>query len=168
MGRGTTNCIWKHIKKAIANIPVLTYYDLEKPVTIQTDMSDVGVGAVLLQNEKPVKSLERLWKKLRSNWKRDESCCVWITQVQRLLLRKTYRIRSSTIRSNQQQASKRSTRKTVKNDAFNTEFWLQNNIQEEQWRTYHIYPTPLLGQDRTQGQFLKRSLTGLNSEFSFS
>ena len=31
-----------------------------------------------------------------------------------------------------------------------------------------IYPTPPLGQDMTQGQFFKRSLTGLNSEFSFS
>ena len=31
-----------------------------------------------------------------------------------------------------------------------------------------IYPTPPLGQDMTQGQFLKRSLPGLNSEFSFS
>ena len=33
---------------------------------------------------------------------------------------------------------------------------------------HHIYPTPPLGQDMTQGQFFKRSLTGLNSEFSFS
>ena len=33
---------------------------------------------------------------------------------------------------------------------------------------YHIYPTPPLGQDMTQGQFFKRSLTGLKSEFSFS
>ena len=29
-------------------------------------------------------------------------------------------------------------------------------------------PTPPLGQDMTHGQFFKRSLTGLNSEFSFS
>ena len=29
-------------------------------------------------------------------------------------------------------------------------------------------PTPLLGQNMTQGQFFKQSLTGLNSEFSFS
>ena len=29
-------------------------------------------------------------------------------------------------------------------------------------------PTPPLGQDMTQGQFFKRSLAGLNSEFSFS
>ena len=34
--------------------------------------------------------------------------------------------------------------------------------------SYHIYPTPPLGQDMTQGQFFKRSLTGLNSEFAFS
>ena len=33
---------------------------------------------------------------------------------------------------------------------------------------FHIYPTPPLGQDMTQGQFFKRSLLGLNSEFSFS
>ena len=31
-----------------------------------------------------------------------------------------------------------------------------------------IYPTPPLGQDMTQGQFFKRSLADLNSEFSFS
>ena len=31
-----------------------------------------------------------------------------------------------------------------------------------------IYPTPPLEQDMTQGQFFKRSLAGLNSEFSFS
>ena len=33
---------------------------------------------------------------------------------------------------------------------------------------YHIYPTPPLGQDIIQGQYFKRSLTGLNLEFSFS
>ena len=31
-----------------------------------------------------------------------------------------------------------------------------------------IYPTPPLGQDMTQGQFFKRRLRDLNSEFSFS
>ena len=33
---------------------------------------------------------------------------------------------------------------------------------------YPIYPTSPLGQDMTQGQFFKRGITGLNSEFSFS
>ena len=32
-------------------------------------------------------------------------------------------------------------------------------------KVYHIYPIPPLGQDMTQGQCFKRSLTGLNSEF---
>ena len=32
----------------------------------------------------------------------------------------------------------------------------------------YYLPTPPLGQDMTQGQFFKRSLTGLNSEFSFN
>lgn len=51
---------FEDIKKAIANTPILAYYDLEKPVTIQTDMSDVGVGAVLLQNGKPVSYASRV------------------------------------------------------------------------------------------------------------
>ena len=33
---------------------------------------------------------------------------------------------------------------------------------------YPYLPTPPLGQDITQGQFLSEVLTGLNSEFSFS
>ena len=33
---------------------------------------------------------------------------------------------------------------------------------------WYYLPTPPLWQDMTQGQFFKRSLTGLNSEFSFS
>ena len=35
-------------------------------------------------------------------------------------------------------------------------------------KIYLYLPTPPLGQDMTQGQFFKRSLTGFNSEFSFS
>ena len=56
-------CNKEHLKrkKAIANTPVLTYYNLEKPFIIQTDMSDVGVGAVLLQNGKPVSYNSRVW-----------------------------------------------------------------------------------------------------------
>ena len=47
----------------------------------------------------------------------------------------------------------------------------QNNTYEasskKNQRVYHIYPTPPLGQDMTQDQFFKRSLTRFNSEFSF-
>ena len=54
--------------KAIAKTPVLTYYDLEKPVTIQTDMCDVGVGAVLLQNGKPVSYTSRVSNDYEKNY----------------------------------------------------------------------------------------------------
>ena len=68
---------FEDIKKAIANTPVLTYYNLEKPVMMQTDVSDVDVKAVFLQNGKPVSYTSRIW----NNYERDESCSVWITQV---------------------------------------------------------------------------------------
>ena len=86
---------FEDIKKAKANTLVLTYYDLEKPVTIQTDISDVGVGAVPLQNGKPVSYASRVWNDCKKTThqlgekKRVESCCVLITQVQQLLLQKT-------------------------------------------------------------------------------
>ena len=44
----------------------------------------------------------------------------------------------------------------------------ENSDEDQIMQEDHIYPTPPLGQDMTQGQFFKRSLTGLNSEFSFS
>ena len=48
------------------------------------------------------------------------------------------------------------------------------NLHIDQRNSILIYfllsylPTLPLGQDTTQGQFFKQSLTGLNSEFSFS
>ena len=46
----------------------MAYYDLEKPVTIQTDMSDVGVGTVLLQNGKPVSYASKVWNDYEKNY----------------------------------------------------------------------------------------------------
>ena len=51
----------------------------------------------------------------------------------------------------------------IKTIEFQSDF---NKIKKKQ--DIHIYQPPLPGQDMTQGQFFKRSLTGLNSEFSFS
>ena len=42
------------IKELVAQAPVLQYYNVEKPVTIQCDASGQGLGAVLLQEGKPV------------------------------------------------------------------------------------------------------------------
>ena len=42
------------IKKLVTNYPVLRYYDVNEPVVIQCDASEVGLGAALLQNGQPV------------------------------------------------------------------------------------------------------------------
>ena len=42
------------IKKLVTEAPVLRYYDVKKPVTIQCDSSERGLGAVLLQEGQPV------------------------------------------------------------------------------------------------------------------
>ena len=52
---------FKDIKKVIISTPISTYYNLERPVMIQTDMSDVGMGAVLLQDGKPASYVSRVW-----------------------------------------------------------------------------------------------------------
>ena len=45
---------------------------------------------------------------------------------------------------------------------------IESNLIMRIYKWFYIYlPTPPLEQDMTQGQFFKRSLTGLNSEFSF-
>ena len=42
------------IKKEIAAAPILAYYNPKKPNALQTDASCKGLGACLLQNQKPV------------------------------------------------------------------------------------------------------------------
>ena len=42
------------IKKEITAAPILAYYNPKKPTVLQTDASCKGLGACLLQNEKPV------------------------------------------------------------------------------------------------------------------
>ena len=42
------------IKKEVTAAPILAYYNPKKPMVLQTDASCKGLGACLLQNEKPV------------------------------------------------------------------------------------------------------------------
>ena len=46
---------FKKIKQLVSQAPVLQYYDVNKPVTIQCNASGKGPGAVLLQDNKPVR-----------------------------------------------------------------------------------------------------------------
>ena len=44
----------RKIKDAVCTSPVLRNYSLDEEVTLQCDKSQVGLGAVLLQNGRPV------------------------------------------------------------------------------------------------------------------
>ena len=43
-----------HVKEMIVSAPGLAYYDVNKPVVIQCNPSQSGLGATLLQEELPV------------------------------------------------------------------------------------------------------------------
>ena len=48
------------IKKEITNAPVLAYFDQSKTITVQSDASKMGLGAVVLQDGKPVVYASRI------------------------------------------------------------------------------------------------------------
>ena len=61
------------IKKGVRQGCVLSpnlsaYYDLKKPCTIQCDDSNIAVGAVLLQNSRPVAFASRKLTPSEKNW----------------------------------------------------------------------------------------------------
>ena len=45
---------FERIKEILTKDPVLTYFDVAKPVTVSCDASKSGLGAMLLQDEKPI------------------------------------------------------------------------------------------------------------------
>ena len=46
--------VFHFIKKEITTAPILAYYNPKKPTVLQTDASCKGLGACLLQNQRPV------------------------------------------------------------------------------------------------------------------
>ena len=45
---------FERLKSLLSTAPVLQYYDVNKDVVVQCDSSQAGLGAVLLQNGRPV------------------------------------------------------------------------------------------------------------------
>ena len=45
---------FKQMKKKIVRAPILAYYNLKKETILQTDASSKGLGACLLQDQKPI------------------------------------------------------------------------------------------------------------------
>ena len=53
-GNCTYDATFQHVKDAIISDSTLRYFDPSLPVTIQVDASQVGLGVMLLQNNKPI------------------------------------------------------------------------------------------------------------------
>ena len=56
------------VKEMIVSAPVLAYYDVKKPVVIQCDASQSGLGAALLQEERPVAFSSRVMTQTEQNY----------------------------------------------------------------------------------------------------
>ncbi len=64
------------LKQMISQPPVLQYYDLDEEVTLETDASDYGLGAVLLQNGRPVAFASRTLTQSERRYSQIEKECL--------------------------------------------------------------------------------------------
>ena len=67
------------IKKFLTEAPALRYYDINKPVTVQCDASQSGLGAVLLQDGQPVCYASRALTDTESRYAQIEKEMIAIT-----------------------------------------------------------------------------------------
>ena len=58
----------KRIKRAISEAPILQYFDPQKTITLQVDSSLHGIGAVIMQEGKPVEYASRALTRAEKNW----------------------------------------------------------------------------------------------------
>ena len=68
----------QQIKKLISVAPVLRYYDVNLPVTLESDSSDVGLGAVITQQGQPIAYASRALTKTERNYAQIEKECLSI------------------------------------------------------------------------------------------
>jgi hypothetical protein len=66
------------LKKIISEPPALQYYDLVEEVTLETDASDYGLGAVLLQKGRPVAFASRTLTQCERRYSHIEKECLSI------------------------------------------------------------------------------------------
>ena len=64
------------IKKFLTEAPILRYFDVSKPVTVQCNASQSGLGAVLLQDGQPVCYASRAFTDTESRYAdRERATC---------------------------------------------------------------------------------------------
>lgn len=69
------------IKRLVSAAPVLKYYDVNKPVTVQSDASQNGLGCCFLQDEQPVPFASRALTSAEHNYAQTEKVPVCLSIV---------------------------------------------------------------------------------------
>ena len=69
---------FNRVKQLVADYPVLRYYDVNLPVTIQCDSSETGLGAALLQDGQPVAFASRTLTSTERGYAQIEKECLAI------------------------------------------------------------------------------------------
>ena len=69
---------FNHVKQLTAEYPVLRYYNVSLPVTVQCDSSETGLGAALLQNGQPVAFASRTLSATERGYGQIEKECLAI------------------------------------------------------------------------------------------
>lgn len=69
---------FNRVKQLVADYPVLRYYDMNLPVTIQCDSSETGLGAALLQDGQPVAFASRTLTSTERDYAQIEKECLGI------------------------------------------------------------------------------------------
>lgn len=69
---------FENVKELISSSPVLRYYNVDDPVTVQCDASEHGLGAVLLQNGQPVAYASRTLNPTERHYAQIEKECLGI------------------------------------------------------------------------------------------
>ena len=62
------NAAFEHLKKLLISAPVLKYYNVNEPITIQVDASKSGLGAALIQCKKPVAMASKALDDTQANY----------------------------------------------------------------------------------------------------
>lgn len=68
----------REIRQMVSSTPVLKYYDITKPATIQSDASMTGLGYCLLQGGQPVAFTSRALTQTEQNYSQIEKECLSI------------------------------------------------------------------------------------------
>ena len=88
----------ENIRSALANSPVLGYYDVKKQVTVQADSSQSGLGACLLQDGQPIAYASRALSDAEKNYAQIEkellAICYACTKFHQYIYGKSVNVQS--------------------------------------------------------------------------